>query len=146
MIDLCYKIYNNLNFEYDKLIFCNIYRFKKDLQQIEEDCLNNQEKAAVYDVLNPRYIPNAISIWEEGNFVRTTVQIRIALENFAALSFTLLESQDQIWDEKDHFWSKRGIKIWAYPFWIKVTQKQDQKAWSEMGSNISVKWYWNGSK
>ena len=58
----------------------------------------------------------------------------------------LLESQDQIWDEKDHFWSKSGIKYELTLSGSKWSEKQDQKAWSEMGSNISVKWYWNGSR
>ena len=37
-------------------------------------------------------------------------------------------------------------EIWAYLSGSKWSEKQDQKTWSEIGSNISVKWYWNGSK
>ena len=72
--------------------------------------------------------------------------LRIEGLNGGKTSTALLESQDQIWDEKDYFWSKSGIKYKLTLYGSKWSEKQDQKAWSEMGSNFSVKWYWNGSK
>ena len=51
----------------------------------------------------------------------------------------LLESQDQIWDEKDQFWSINGIKYELIFLGSKWSENQDQNAWSEKVSNISYK-------
>ena len=52
---------------------------------------------------------------------------------------TLLESQDQIWDENDQFRSINGIKYELVLLGSKWYENQDQNAWSEKGSYISYK-------
>ncbi|XP_072014561.1 allene oxide synthase-lipoxygenase protein-like [Amphiura filiformis] len=51
-----------VQYQFDKIGMDALKQFQEDLQKIQDACDRDTKKEEVYDILNPKYIPNAISI------------------------------------------------------------------------------------